>query len=262
MSTYELLDELEAGELAVEFEGEEPEAVLEWAIDRFSPRLGISTAFQIDGVALIDMAYNLDPEIRVFSVDTGRLPDETHELIERLRAKYPGLNLEVVEPDAEHVRRMVGAKGLDLFRESVENRLLCCNVRKVQPLNKHLAKLDAWITGLRRDQWATRTNIRKVEIDHDHGAIVKLNPLAEWTKDEVWDYVREHDVPYHSLYDRGYTSIGCAPCTRAVEPGEAERAGRWWWETNAPKECGIHCAIETGGFEHELHAILGEEAHA
>jgi phosphoadenosine phosphosulfate reductase len=261
LSIYELLDELEAGELSVEFEGEEPEFVLEWAIDRFSPRLGISTAFQIDGVALIDMAYNLDPEIRVFSVDTGRLPDETHELIARLRDRYPGLNLEVVEPDAEHVRRMVGAKGLDLFRESVENRLLCCNVRKVQPLNKHLAKLDAWITGLRRDQWATRTNIRKVEIDHDHGAIVKLNPLAEWTKDEVWDYVREHDVPYHSLYDRGYTSIGCAPCTRAVEPGEAERAGRWWWETNAPKECGIHCAIETGGFEHELHAILGEEAH-
>jgi phosphoadenosine phosphosulfate reductase len=261
LSIYELLDELEAGELSVEFEGEEPEFVLEWAIDRFSPRLGISTAFQIDGVALIDMAYNLDPEIRVFSVDTGRLPDETHELIARLRVRYPGLNLEVFEPDAEHVRRMVGAKGLDLFRESVENRLLCCNVRKVQPLNKHLAKLDAWITGLRRDQWATRTNIRKVEIDHDHGAIVKLNPLAEWTKDEVWDYVREHDVPYHSLYDRGYTSIGCAPCTRAVEPGEAERAGRWWWETNAPKECGIHCAIETGGFEHELHAILGEEAH-
>jgi phosphoadenosine phosphosulfate reductase len=261
MSLYELLDELEAGELAVEFEGEEPEFVLEWAIDRFSPRLGISTAFQIDGVALIDMAYNLDPEICVFSVDTGRLPDETHELIARLRDRYPGLNLDVVEPDAEHVRRMVGTKGLDLFRETVENRLLCCNVRKVQPLNKHLAKLDAWITGLRRDQWATRTNIRKVEIDHDHGAIVKLNPLAEWTKDEVWDYVREHDVPYHSLYDRGYTSIGCAPCTRAVEPGEAERAGRWWWETNAPKECGIHCAIETGGFEHELHAILGEEAH-
>jgi phosphoadenosine phosphosulfate reductase len=132
-------------------------------------------------------------------------------------------------------------------------------VRKVQPLTRHLAGLDAWITGLRRDQWASRTDIRKVEIDHDHGAIVKLNPLAEWTEDEVWDYVREREVPCHPLYDRGYSSIGCAPCTRAIAPGEAARAGRWWWEQNAPKECGIHCAIETGGMEHELRAILGED---
>jgi phosphoadenylyl-sulfate reductase (thioredoxin) len=156
---------------------------------------------------------------------------------------------------------MVARKGPNLFYESVENRLLCCNVRKVQPLTRHLATLDAWITGLRRDQWATRTNIRKVELDHDHGAIVKLNPLAEWTEDEVWEYVRERDLPYNALYDRGYTSIGCAPCTRAVAPGEPSRAGRWWWETNAPKECGIHCAIETGGFEHELHALLDEDEH-
>jgi phosphoadenosine phosphosulfate reductase len=262
LTTYELIDELEAGELSVAFEGEEPETVLEWAIERFSPRIAVSTAFQVDGVAIIDMAYRIDPEIRIFSVDTGRLPAETHDLIARLRDRYPGLNLDVLVPEEEHVRRMVERKGLDLFRESVENRLLCCNVRKVRPLTRHLGTLDAWITGLRRDQWATRTNIRKVEIDHDHGAIVKLNPLAEWTKDEVWDYVRENDVPYHALYDRGYTSIGCAPCTRAIRHGEADRAGRWWWETNAPKECGIHCSIETGGFEHELHAILGDDADA
>jgi thioredoxin-dependent adenylylsulfate APS reductase len=257
--SVELIDELEAGELSVEFEGEEPEVVLEWALERFSPRIALSTAFQIDGVALLDMAYRIDPEVRVFSVDTGRLPDETFELVERLRDRYPGLQLELLAPEARHVQGLVARHGPNLFYRSVENRLLCCQVRKVQPLTRHLARLDAWITGLRRDQWATRTNIRKVEIDHDHGAIVKLNPLAEWTEDEVWDYVRENDVPYHSLYDRGYTSIGCAPCTRAVAPGEAARAGRWWWETNAPKECGIHCAIETGGFEHELHALLGEE---
>jgi phosphoadenosine phosphosulfate reductase len=261
MSTFELIDELEAGELSVEFEGEEPEAVLEWAIERFSPRIGVSTAFQIDGVAIIDMAYKIDPTITVFSVDTGRLPQETHDLIAQLRENYPGLNLELVTPEPVHVQRMVARKGLDLFQNSVEDRLLCCNIRKVQPLTKVLHGLDAWITGLRRDQWATRTNIRKIEIDHDHGAIVKLNPLAEWTKDEVWDYVRDNGVPYHPLYDAGYTSIGCAPCTRAIKPGEADRAGRWWWETNAPKECGIHCSIETGGFEHELHAILGDEAH-
>ena len=259
MSTYELIDELEAGELSVEFEGVEPQELLAWALDRFSPRIGLSTAFQIDGVALIDMAYELDPDTRVFSVDTGRMPAETFDLIEQLRDRYPGIDLELLSPNAEHVQRMVGKHGPNLFYRQVENRLICCNVRKVQPLTRHLANLDAWITGLRRDQWASRTDIRKVEIDHDHGAIVKLNPLAEWTEEEVWDYVREREVPYHPLYDRGYTSIGCAPCTRAIAPGEAARAGRWWWESNAPKECGIHCAIETGGMEHELRAILGED---
>jgi thioredoxin-dependent adenylylsulfate APS reductase len=259
MSTYQL-DELEAGELSVEFEGAEPWELLEWAFERFSPRIALSTAFQIDGVALLDMAYRIDPGIRVFSVDTGRLPAETHELVERLQERYPGLELTLLTPEQHHVRRMVDRHGLDLFRKEVPLRLLCCQVRKVLPLTRHLATLDAWITGLRRDQWATRTNIRKVEIDHDHGAIVKLNPLAEWTEDEVWDYVRENDVPYHSLYDRGYSSIGCAPCTRPIAPGEPARAGRWWWEENAPKECGIHCSIETGGFEHELRALLGEDA--
>jgi phosphoadenosine phosphosulfate reductase len=257
----ELIDELEAGELSVEFEGEEPEVVLEWALERFSPRIALSTAFQIDGVAVLDMAYAIDPEIRVFSVDTGRLPQETFELIDELQRRYPQMQLELLSPNAVHLQRMVARKGVNLFYEAVENRLLCCNVRKVQPLTRHLATLDAWITGLRRDQWATRTNIRKVEIDHDHGAIVKLNPLAEWTQDEVWDYVRQNDLPIHPLYEQGYSSIGCAPCTRPVEPGEPSRAGRWWWEVNTPKECGIHCAIETGGFEHELHALLSEDEH-
>jgi len=260
MSSIELIDELEAGELSVEFEGEEPEAVLAWGIERFSPRIAISTSFQIDSVALIDMAYAIDPEIPVFSVDTGRLPAETLELADALRARYPGLRLELVSPSAEEVAAMTGKHGVDLFRTSVDLRLLCCNIRKVRPLTRHLHSLDAWITGLRRDQWASRTNIRKVEIDHDHGAVVKLNPLAEWSEEEVWDYVRTREVPYHALYDRGYTSIGCAPCTRAIGTGEQSRAGRWWWESNAPKECGIHCSIESGGLEHELHALIGEDA--
>ena len=254
----ELIDELEAGELSVELEGEEPETAIAWALERFSPRIAISTAFQLDGVALVDIAYRIDPEIRVFSVDTGRLPQETHDLVEALRERYPGLDLTLLSPDAGQVQRLVAAHGPNLFRRDVSLRLLCCQVRKVLPLLRHLAGLDAWITGLRRDQWATRTNIRKVEIDHDHGAIVKLNPLAEWSEEDVWDYVRANDVPYNALYDRGFSSIGCAPCTRATRPGEPARAGRWWWEENAPKECGIHCAIETGGIEHELRALLGD----
>ncbi len=255
----ELLDELEAGELSIEFEGAEPQELLEWALERFSPRIAISTAFQTDGAVLLHMAYEIDPSIRVFSVDTGRLPAETFDLIEQLRDRYPGLRLELLSPRAEHVERMVARHGPNLFYRQVEHRLLCCQVRKVQPLTRHLAGLDAWITGLRRDQWASRSDIRKVEIDHDHGAIVKLNPLAEWTEDEVWDYVREHDLPVNPLYAKGFTSIGCAPCTRPTAKGEDLRAGRWWWETNAPKECGIHCAIETGGFEHELHALLKDD---
>ena len=262
MSSVELLDDLEAGELSIEFEGREPWELLEWALEQFGDRLALSTAFQDGDVALIDMAYRIDPSVRVFSIDTGRLPQETHDLIEQLRERYPGLALELLSPDAHQVQRLVDRNGPNLFRNSVEQRLLCCNVRKVQPLNRALAGLDAWVTGLRRDQWASRSDIRKVEIDHDHNAIVKLNPLAEWTEGEVWDYLRENDVPIHPLYERGYTSIGCAPCTRAVAPGEPVRAGRWWWETDAPKECGMHCAIETGGFEHELHAILGHEAQA
>ncbi|MBV8065955.1 MAG: phosphoadenylyl-sulfate reductase [Actinobacteria bacterium] len=253
-----LLDELDAGELSIRFEGEEPQALLEWALQEFGSQIAISTAFQKDGSVLIDMAYGIDPSVRVFTVDTGRLPEETLTFAETLRGRYPGLNLEILRPEREHVQRLVQLKGSDLFRESVENRLLCCNVRKVQPLTKHLDTLDAWITGLRRDQWATRTNIRKVEIDHDHGAIVKLNPLAEWTSRDVETYLRENDVPTHPLYAQGFTSIGCAPCTRATKAGEDERAGRWWWESNAPKECGMHCSIEHGGFEHELHAIVGK----
>ena len=222
MSTHidEQLDDWEAGELSVEFEGQEPWDLLEWAIDRFGGRLAISTAFQEGDVALIDMAYKIDPDVRVFSMDTGRLPQETFDLIEQLRDRYEGLRLELISPDAGQVQRLVDRHGPNLFFKSVENRLLCCNVRKVQPLTRALADLDAWVTGLRRDQWASRSDIRKVEIDHDHGAIVKLNPLAEWQEDEVWDYLRENDVPTHPLYEQGYTSIGCAPCTKPVAEGQ------------------------------------------
>ena len=160
----------------------------------------------------------------VFSVDTGRLPDETLELADRLRARYPGLNLELVAAGPVEIERMVGKHGVDLFKTAVDLRLLCCNVRKVRPLTKHLHSLEAWVTGLRRDQWASRTNIRKVEIDHDHGAIVKLNPLAEWDEEDVWDYVRERDVPYHSLYDRATPRSAARRARARSRP--ARRAGR------------------------------------
>jgi phosphoadenosine phosphosulfate reductase len=251
-----LMDELEAGEAAVELDDQEPHEVLGWALEKFGRQLGICSSFQAEGCALIDMAWRIDPGIRVFTIDTGRQPEETYRLIERIRDRY-GIRTEVFLPDTRVVEQMVTRHGSNLFYRDVNLRLLCCQVRKVLPLRRALMNFDAWVTGLRRDQWATRSNIRKIEIDHDHGGIVKFAPLADWTEEEVWDYIRANDVPYNELYDKGYKSIGCGPCTRAVAADADPRSGRWWWETGAPKECGMHCAIETGGFEHELAALLG-----
>jgi len=253
-------DEFEIGELGVEYDDQEPQEVLRWGIETFAPRrLAICTSFQSDGMALLDMAWRMDPNIRVFTVDTGRLPPETYELMERVTEKYQ-LQIEVYYPDPKTLEPLILQHGVNLFYKSVPNRLKCCDVRKIQPLRKVLDGLDCWVTGLRRDQWATRSNIRKIELDNDHGGLVKLSPLADWTDEEVWDYIRANDVPYHSLYDQGYKSIGCAPCTRAVAPGADSRSGRWWWEKNAPKECGMHCAIETGGFEHQAEVMIGRGA--
>lgn len=251
----DLLDEFEAGQLAVELDSATPQEVLAWALDRWGSQAAVCTSFQAEGMALLDMAWRIDHQVRVFTVDTGRLPQETYDVMEEVRRRY-GVEVEVCCPDARQVESMVRRLGPNLFRRSVEARLLCCNVRKVEPIRGMLAGLDAWITGLRRDQWASRANIRKLEIDHDHGGLAKINPLADWTLDEVKAYNEAHGVPAHPLYAQGFTSIGCAPCTRATRPGEDPRAGRWWWEKNAPKECGIHCPIETGAFEHELEALL------
>ncbi len=253
-----VFDDLEIGEIAVELDDKEPQEVIAWALETFGDRIAVVTALQAEGMVVLDMAYRLKPDIRVITVDTGRLPPETYEFLDRVRERYPNARFEVLFPDYREVEAMVRRHGVNLFYKSVPLRLLCCHIRKVRPLLRALHNLDAWFTGLRREQWASRANIKKVELDHDHGGIVKVNALADWTKEEVWDYIRENGVPYHPLYDKGYTSIGCAPCTRPIQPGEDDRAGRWWWEVNAPKECGIHCPIETGGFEHEVHAILGE----
>lgn len=253
-----VFDDLEIGEISVELDDREPEDVIEWGLDTFGDGVAVVTALQADGMAILDMAYEIHPEVRVVTVDTGRLPRETLDFVEQVRRRYPLARIEVHEPDRAEVETMVRRNGPDLFYDSVPNRLLCCQIRKVRPLTRALDGLDAWFTGLRRDQWASRAAIRKVELDHDHDGIVKLNPLADWAAEEVDEYLDEFVVPRHPLYAQGYTSIGCAPCTRPVRDGEGDRAGRWWWETDAPKECGMHCPIETGGFEHEVHAILGQ----
>ena len=202
-------------------------------------RVAIVASFQAESSVIIDMASRIRADLRVLTLDTGRLPQETHDMIDRVRQRY-GIAIDVIIPGPADVEEMVRAHGVNLFYESVDLRRLCCDVRKSRPLARALRGYDAWITGVRREQAATRAHTQVVTNDAEHGGIAKIAPLAGWTKQQVWDYIREHDLPYHSLYDHGYTSIGCAPCTRPTTAREDERAGRWWWEQGGVKECGLH----------------------
>jgi phosphoadenosine phosphosulfate reductase len=233
------LDQIDPKELSSQFESLDASGILEWAINAFPRKLGICTSFQSEGLVILDLATKISKNLRVFTIDTGRLPQETLNLIDRIRDKYQ-IPIEVYFPDSSELNEMATEHGVNPFYNSVSLRLLCCNIRKVIPLNKALKEYDAWITGLRRSQGETRHKTGKVEIDSAHGNIIKINPLADWSYDQVWDYIHTNDIPYNELYDQGYTSIGCAPCTRPVESGEDIRAGRWWWESGMPKECGIH----------------------
>jgi len=215
-----------------------PEEVLRWAADTFSPDIGLASSFGAEDMVLIDLVSRHTPSVRVFTLDTGRLHEETYEVMERTRERY-GIVVESYFPDREAVEKLEREKGFYSFRESIENRRECCGIRKVEPLGRAMVGLRAWITGLRRDQAVTRTDTGAVEWDDAHG-LVKVNPLVEWSNEQVWDYVRTHNVPYNLLHDQGFPSIGCSPCTRAIQPGEDIRAGRWWWENPENKECGLH----------------------
>jgi thioredoxin-dependent adenylylsulfate APS reductase len=197
-------------------------------------------------MALLHMMHAIEKSSRVFVIDTGRLPQETHDLIDRVRDRFDK-PVEVIFPDATDVQEMVREHGMNLFYESLEHRRLCCQVRKVIPLRKYLAGFDAYVTGLRRDQNANRRDTPKVEVDRAAGGLVKINPMADWTHEQVMAYVHAHDVPVSRLHAKGYPSVGCAPCTRAVRPGDDPRSGRWWWESDGTKECGLHITTEEGG---------------
>jgi phosphoadenosine phosphosulfate reductase len=221
-----------------ELQGSAPQELLRWALGRFHPRIALASSFGAEDVVLIDMLIRVRPDARIVTLDTGRLHEETYEVMERIRRRY-GATIETVFPEREAIERLEREKGLYSFRDSIESRKECCAVRKVEPLRRALAGLEAWITGLRREQAITRGRIRNVEFDETFG-LLKLNPLADWSESQVWEYIRLHDVPYNDLHDRGFPSIGCAPCTRAVHTGEDIRAGRWWWERPDQKECGLH----------------------
>ena len=213
-------------------------AVLKEIQDDFAPA-AFASSFGAEDMVLTDLIAREFPGIKVFTLDTGRLPRETLDLMSAVRARY-GLRVSVYTPISEIVEDFVARKGLNAFYDSVENRKSCCYIRKVEPLARALVGKKAWLTGLRREQAASRHAVAESESDEAHGN-TKFNPLADWTEADVWAYLRANAVPYNKLHDRGYPSIGCEPCTRAVKPGEDPRAGRWWWENEAgQKECGLH----------------------
>ena len=224
------------------------EEILAWTYGRFR-RVALVASFQAELLVLIDLACKVAAEPEVLTLDTGRLHEETHEYIERVRERYP-IRLRILAPDAGELEAMTTKNGDMQFRRSVALRNECCGVRKINPLNRALRDYDAWITGLRRDQTPTRAATPVVASDHGHGNMTKVVPLAGWSKDEVWEYLDQHGIDHHPLYDRGYTSIGCASCTRATAPGESERAGRWWWEGDFDKECLLHPPLELNGSRH------------
>lgn len=215
-----------------------PHETLAFFINEFKDKLGFATSLGAEDQVLTEMIAGIDRATRVFTLDTGRMFPESYELIERTNARYQ-INIQVYFPERERVEKMVNEKGVNLFYESVENRKLCCHIRKIEPLKRALQGLKVWISGLRRSQSVTRTELKLVEWDESNN-LIKLNPLIDWSEEQVWDYIRQKNIPYNPMHDKGFPSIGCEPCTRAVNTGEDVRAGRWWWELPQSKECGLH----------------------
>jgi phosphoadenosine phosphosulfate reductase len=226
--------------------------LLKKTLDDLGQGFAIATSFQDEGMVLVDMAVRISPRARVLTVDTGRLPAATLDMIGMVERHY-GIAVEVARPDAGEVGAMTSRFGQDLFRDDTAFRRLCCEVRKVRPLAA-VTDVRAWAFGLRREQSESRRDIAQVE---QADGLLKLHPLAAWTKSEVSGYLREHGVPRHPLYAAGYATIGCDPCTRAINAGEDERAGRWWWEQDVDKECGIHFSPD-GKAERRLDVLLSE----
>lgn len=219
--------------------GHSAQDIIRLASESFGSRINFASSLGEEDQVITDMIARLAPSIGIFTLDTGRLYQETYDLLAKTQKKYHNLRFKVYFPDAKAVEEMVAAKGVNLFYESIENRKLCCGIRKVEPLKRALVDVDAWIVGLRKEQAVTRSDIQYFEWDAANGKI-KVNPLADWTLAQVHQYIKDNKVDVNPLHAQGFVSIGCAPCTRAVKPGEEIRAGRWWWENPEQKECGLH----------------------
>lgn len=218
--------------------GKSSQEVIEWFLKDFEGKVAFSTSLGAEDQVITQMIAQVGVPADIFTLDTGRLFPETYNLLDLTSKKYD-LNIRVMFPDASRVENMVNEKGINLFYDSIENRKLCCHIRKIEPLKRAFAGLDAWICGLRREQSVTRKDMRLVEWDENND-LIKVNPMIEWTETELWDYIKANHIPYNKLHDTGFPSIGCQPCTRAILPGEDVRAGRWWWENPETRECGLH----------------------
>lgn len=221
-----------------QLKGFSPEKVLKYFLQDYGKKIAFSSSLGAEDQVLTHMICDIDKSTRIFTLDTGRMFPETYKLIEKTNSRYK-IKIEIFFPDFTQVEKMVGEKGINLFYDSIENRKQCCHIRKIEPLKRAFKGLDVWICGLRREQSVTRTSNQLVEWDEQNG-LLKVNPLIEWTEKQVWDYIRSNNIPYNDLHDKGFPSIGCQPCTRAIKPGEDVRAGRWWWENPDKKECGLH----------------------
>lgn len=201
-----------------------------------------SNSLGAESMVLTDLIWTEVPQIEIFTLDTGRLHEETYNLIERLERRYQR-RMKVYVPDPKSIETWVSQNGINGFYDSIENRQGCCHIRKIEPFRRAIAGAGAWVTGVRHEQSATRALARPIEVDEANGGIIKISPILDWTHEEIWAYIRARKLPYNPLHDKGYPSIGCAPCTRAVEPGADSRSGRWWWENADSKECGLHPKI-------------------
>lgn len=228
----------EIEKLNKQFADASAEDVVAWFLECYGDRIALSSSLGLEDQVLTDMVCKAVKSPKIFTLDTGRLFPETYSLIDRTNMRY-GIKIRVFFPDRTEVEKLVSECGMNCFYESVELRKRCCAVRKLEPLKRAFSGLDVWICGLRREQSVTRENMQLVEWDEAHG-LIKLNPLIGWHESDVWDYVHANNVPYNKLHDKGFPSIGCQPCTRAVEVGEDIRAGRWWWELPDKRECGLH----------------------
>jgi len=224
--------------LNAQFKGADTKEVLEYFLNKYRERIAFSSSFGAEDQVLTDIILKMDPNTQIFTLDTGRLPQHTYDVMERTNLRYK-TKIRVYFPDSRDVEELYFKQGFNGFYDSVENRKECCRVRKIAPLKRALAGVDVWITGLRAEQSPTREGMQMLDWDDANG-VIKLNPLINWSESDVWDYIRENRVPYNALHDEGYPSIGCEPCTRAVKEGADIRSGRWWWESPEHKECGLH----------------------
>lgn len=236
----ELTDKLEAqiAQWNEKLKDKNPMGVIGFFLQHFGRKIVLSTSLGLEDQVLTEMVLRQKPDTEVFTLDTGRLFPETYDLIARTN-KFFGIRMLTYFPEPERVEKMVAENGINLFYDSVEKRKLCCSIRKVAQLPRAFKGKEAWICGLRKDQSVSRFFNKLVEWDANNG-LIKINPLINWTEKQVWDYIKRNNIPYNLLHDRGFPSIGCEPCTRAIEPGENIRAGRWWWEEELHKECGLH----------------------